>query len=165
MKNDLTKYELELLQEAYLILDKDMTYDQEKEITEKTNSSITDLYELRFKLENMQASKKRFWTNKEVMELIETHIVKDENGQDKECAYNEGLKQVWREFYQNRKALPYPFEEGDTYYTIEQGEVVESCWDDVSEETHDDNPNMRYFETREEAEKDIKKMLDLCGSF
>ena len=81
MKNDLTKYELELLQEAYLILDKDMTYDQEKEITEKTNSSITDLYELRFKLENMQASKKRFWTNKEVMELIETHIVKDENGQ------------------------------------------------------------------------------------
>lgn len=108
---------------------------------------------------------KRFWTNKEVMELIETHMVKDENGQDKECAYNEGLKQVWREFYQNKKALPYPFEEGDTYYTIEQGEVVESCWDDVSEETHDDNPNMRYFNTKEEAENDIKKMLDLCGDF
>ena len=162
MKTKLTQYELELLQQAYLILDKDMTYDQEKEITEKTNSSITDLYELRLKLEDMQEPKKH-WTNKEVMELIESHMVKDNEGKDKECAYNEGLKQVWREFYDHKKALPYPFEEGDTYYTIELGVVVESCWDDVSEEIYDDNPHMRYFETREEAEKDLKKKLDLCG--
>lgn len=104
---------------------------------------------------------KRYWTNKEVMEVIESHMAKDENGQDRESAYNEGLKQVWREFYTCRKALPYPFEEGDTYYTIELGEVVESCWDAVSEDIHDENPNMIYFETREDAENDIKKMLDL----
>jgi len=108
---------------------------------------------------------KKFWTNKEIMELIETHMVKDEYGQDKECSYNEALKQVWREFYMNREESKYPFEEGDTYYTIELGVVVESCWDDVSEEMHDENPNMRYFKTRDEAEKDIKKMLDLCGYF
>ena len=69
--------------------------------------------------------------------------------------------QNWFEFEQSK----YPFKEGDTYYTIELGEVVESCWDDVSEEIHDENPNMRYFKTREEAKKDIKKMLDLCGDF
>lgn len=32
----------------------------------------------------------------------------------------------------------FPFNEGDTYFTIENGEVVESVWDDVSEELYDD---------------------------
>lgn len=99
---------------------------------------------------------KTYWTNKEVMELIETHIIKDESGQERECAYNEGLKQVWREFYNHRKALPYPFEEGDTYYTIEENQVVESCWDCVSEDMHDENPNRIYFSTKEEAENNLK---------
>jgi len=66
--------------------------------------------------------------------------------------------------------MKYPFEEGDTYYTLEgitlrelmrlnsNGEnpyifeVVESCWDSVSEEMHDEEPNQLYFKTREEAE-------------
>jgi hypothetical protein len=43
----------------------------------------------------------------------------------------------------------YPFEEGDDYYTIENGEVVWSCWDDVSEEMH--TPDTKYFHTEEEA--------------
>lgn len=50
----------------------------------------------------------------------------------------------------------YPFNEGDDYYTIENGEVVESCWDDVSEDMHDYNPNKIYFKTKEEAESVLK---------
>ena len=43
----------------------------------------------------------------------------------------------------------YPFEEGDDYYTIEDGKVVWSCWDDVSEEMH--TPDTKYFHTEIEA--------------
>ena len=39
----------------------------------------------------------------------------------------------------------YPFTEGDTYYTLEDGEWVLSCWDDVSEDMHDENPNKVYY--------------------
>ena len=46
----------------------------------------------------------------------------------------------------------YPFNEGDDYYTIEDGEVIWSCWDDISEELHNDNPNKQYFKTKKEAE-------------
>lgn len=39
----------------------------------------------------------------------------------------------------------YPFSEGDTYYTLDGDEWIESCWDDVSEEMHDENPNKEYY--------------------
>ena len=39
----------------------------------------------------------------------------------------------------------YPFNEGDTYYTLEDGEWIESCWDDISEEMHDKNPDKKYY--------------------
>lgn len=45
----------------------------------------------------------------------------------------------------------YPFKEGDDYYTIEKDVVVWSCWDDVSEEVHDENPDKVYFLTKEDA--------------
>ena len=51
----------------------------------------------------------------------------------------------------------YPFEEGNDYRTIEEGEVVWSCWDDVSEEMHDKNPNKEYFITKESAINHLKK--------
>jgi len=38
----------------------------------------------------------------------------------------------------------YPFNEGDAYYTIHGSEIVESIWDDVSEELHDKNPDTKY---------------------
>ena len=50
----------------------------------------------------------------------------------------------------------YPFEEGDDYYTIENGKVVYSVWDDVSEEIHDENPNKIYFSSEEEAKEYLK---------
>jgi hypothetical protein len=40
----------------------------------------------------------------------------------------------------------YPFEEGDEYYTIENGNVIYSVWDDVRRgQIHDENPNKIYF--------------------
>ena len=46
----------------------------------------------------------------------------------------------------------YPFDEGDTYYTIEDGQIVESTWDFVSEEIYEENPKDFYFHTRRSAE-------------
>lgn len=43
------------------------------------------------------------------------------------------------------KEKKYPFNEGDTYYTLENNIWVESCWDCVSEEMHDENPNKKYY--------------------
>ena len=54
----------------------------------------------------------------------------------------------------------YPFNEGDTYYTIEKAMaeddtihyvVVESCWDYVSEELFDENPNRYMTWSRKKA--------------
>ena len=50
----------------------------------------------------------------------------------------------------------YPFSEGDDYYTIEDGEVIWSCWDDVSEEMHDENPNKQYFTKSKDAVQFIR---------
>lgn len=54
-----------------------------------------------------------------------------------------------------QETVKYPFQEGDDYYTIKDGHIVRSCWDDVSEEIYDDNPNQNYYETYESALKSI----------
>lgn len=50
----------------------------------------------------------------------------------------------------------YPFDEGDDYWVIEDGKVVWSCWDDISEEYHRDNPNREYFMSEESANQQLK---------
>lgn len=45
----------------------------------------------------------------------------------------------------------YPFKEGDDYWTIEHNEVIWSCWDYVSEQLHDLNPNKKYFSSEQSA--------------
>jgi len=50
------------------------------------------------------------------------------------------------------KEHKYPFNEGDEYWTLEDGDLVWSIWDDASEDMHDENPNRKYF-TEEEAIK------------
>lgn len=45
----------------------------------------------------------------------------------------------------------FPFNEGDTYYTIEDNEVVMSCWDSISEELF--HKNKLYFVTKAEAQR------------
>ena len=52
----------------------------------------------------------------------------------------------------------YPFNEGDDYYTIENGDIIYSCWDDVSEEMHDENPNKKYFSNTNDAKNYLKAM-------
>ena len=54
----------------------------------------------------------------------------------------------------------YPFSEGNDYYTIDNGEVVWSCWDDVSEELH--TPNQKYFTTEEEAQMFLDDCKDIA---
>ena len=51
----------------------------------------------------------------------------------------------------------YPFNEGDDYYTIEDGEIIWSCWDDVSEQMHNDNTNKQYFKLYIDALHYIEK--------
>ena len=48
----------------------------------------------------------------------------------------------------------YPFNEGDDYFTIEGGDIVHSCWDDISEELY--TPDRKYFATEKEAQKELK---------
>jgi len=43
----------------------------------------------------------------------------------------------------------YPFQEGERYFTIEDHTVVESVWDDISEQLHDNGK--LYFKTAVEA--------------
>jgi hypothetical protein len=54
-----------------------------------------------------------------------------------------------------KERLEYPFKEGDEYWTIEESlgsvSAISSCWDDVSEEMHNDNPSQLYFKTRDEV--------------
>lgn len=46
-----------------------------------------------------------------------------------------------------QKLTPYPYDEGDDYWTIEDSQVIWSCWDDQSEDMHDENPTKKYFNT------------------
>lgn len=50
--------------------------------------------------------------------------------------------------------IGFPFKEGETYYTIENGQVIESVWDDVAEEIYCESVQ-EYFSTKEEAEEAV----------
>lgn len=50
----------------------------------------------------------------------------------------------------------YPFIEGDDYWTIEGDSVIWSCWDDISEEIHRNDPYTQYFKTELEANNYLK---------
>lgn len=59
----------------------------------------------------------------------------------------------------------YPFTEGDTYYTIETTldgayHVVESVWDDVSEEIYEENKHHYYTWNRKSAEDYAERLND-----
>ena len=56
--------------------------------------------------------------------------------------------------------ITYPFSEGDDYYTIEDGEVIHSCWDDISEELY--TSDNKYFATEQEAQKHIDDCRDIA---
>lgn len=67
------------------------------------------------------------------------------------------------EEFLNEKNNPknkYPFNEGDDYWTIEDNKLIISCWDNISEELYDENPNQVYYKT----EKDAILMILKSGS-
>ena len=50
----------------------------------------------------------------------------------------------------------YPFEEGDDYWTIQDGQIVWSCWDDISEELY--SKNKLYFTSQEKAKEFLNNL-------
>lgn len=54
--------------------------------------------------------------------------------------------------------IEYPFEEGDDYWTIEDGKIVQSCWDEQSEELHTDDKV--YFSSEDEAKEYLNEETD-----
>jgi len=69
------------------------------------------------------------------------------------------------------KDKEYPFNEGDTYWTIEEivgsnldGSrvivVLESCWNDQSEEIHDQEPDKIYYQSKKHAGMAHKWLVD-----
>lgn len=52
--------------------------------------------------------------------------------------------------------IRYPFKEGDDYWTIENGEVVWSCWDSISEELY--NKNKLYFTSEKKAKRFLNNL-------
>lgn len=78
-----------------------------------------------------------------------------------------GIRHVDRDKYETAELIHkeeltpnYPFEDGDTYYTIEKTgagyEPCESTWDSVSEEMHDEDPDTPYFINKGNAWKGVR---------
>ena len=78
-------------------------------------------------------------------------IFQDEDGRDLE-------EVVEQEIADNT----YPYNEGDDYWTIYNGQVIWSCWDEESEVMHDADPTKKYeyFDTQEDAEMFLKKYVE-----
>lgn len=55
----------------------------------------------------------------------------------------------------------YPFQEGDDYWVIEDGKPIWSCWDYISEELYDENPNKLLFSSEADAIAHINTLSDL----
>lgn len=53
MKNNLTAFEQELLQKAFLVLERNMSFEEEDEIARIAGSSVSDIIDLIKKLENI----------------------------------------------------------------------------------------------------------------
>jgi hypothetical protein len=66
-------------------------------------------------------------------------------------------------WYNSDGKVVYPFNEGDDYWTIEDRDVVWSCWDSVSEELYDENPSKKLFKTEQEALDSDRFICGVCG--
>jgi len=73
-------------------------------------------------------------------------------------AMSEQEKQGFIPSFYGRKGLW--IDEGDDYYTIDNDEVICSCWDDESVKLH--TPNRKYFATEKEAQKFLDDCRDIA---
>lgn len=76
----------------------------------------------------------------------------------------EAVKNIIKLAQMSNHSWTFPYIEGDTYYTIEQGTIVESVWDEVSKEIYLSNANRiynygdkQYFSSLDEAVKYFKE--------
>jgi hypothetical protein len=60
------------------------------------------------------------------------------------------------------KRKNYPYDEGDVYFTIENGVIYLSIWDNISEEIHDENPYQNYYSNLDEV-LHLSKTLNTGG--
>jgi hypothetical protein len=81
--------------------------------------------------------------------VIFDDIVFSEDMPKIQAVYNACVEFI--KWYNQQKPKQYPFKEGDDYWVIEDNEVVWSCWDDISEQLHDENPNKIYYKSEEDA--------------
>jgi len=64
------------------------------------------------------------------------------------------------------KLKEYPFNEGDDYWVVvtntdkKELEIVWSCWDYISEQIHDEDPDRLLFATEQEATEYINQYND-----
>lgn len=87
-------------------------------------------------------------------------MIYDLNNQEERNLYamSEQEKQGFIPSFYGRKGLW--IDEGDDYYTIDNDEVICSCWDDESVKLH--TPNRKYFATEKEAQKHLDDCRDIA---
>lgn len=76
---------------------------------------------------------------------------------------NQGINTIG-DFKRKMNNVQYPFNEGDTYYTVDEWVVIESVWDFESEDIHDScNGEKMYFEELNDAVNYIRTSPDFTG--
>ena len=98
---------------------------------------------------------------------------------DSKYTYADAVENELKSQLEDLKTAPrlyvyYPFTEGEDYWTIEDGRVIHSCWDETSEEIFLEHISKgearRYFKTMQEAydylevHKAIEKAEFFCKS-
>lgn len=85
------------------------------------------------------------------LNLIKHQAVLEQWGDLYNCLPSCNIDEVYEAVVEFIKAQnKYPFNEGDDYWVVEDGNLMWGVWDDASEDMHDENPNRKYF-TEEEA--------------
>ena len=84
---------------------------------------------------------------------IKGQLINVQRTVDETIEYMINIKRIKDE----RNGVVYPFDEGNDYWTIEDGKVVWSCWDYVSEQLYDENPDKEYFMSEESAINHLNK--------
>tara|TARA_R110002020_G_scaffold393965_1_gene604038 strand:- start:1492 stop:2040 length:549 start_codon:yes stop_codon:yes gene_type:complete len=78
-------------------------------------------------------------------------LLHQDGGNKLENTYGAVIEFIEHYNFNSKSKKTYPFNEGDDYWTIENNEIVWSCWDEMSEEMYDENPNTKLFTSKEKA--------------
>lgn len=84
-------------------------------------------------------------------------LLHQDGGDKLENTYGAVIQFIEHYNFNSKSKKTYPFNEGDDYWTIENNEIVWSCWDEMSEEMYDKNPNTKLFTSKEKAIEFLNK--------